>query len=126
LSRYPDELREVLIRKWAYKPSQVDDVVKKLEGISIELQEAFSQFLETDEFPNSPRYFGLSPLDIAKNYTFKPPAVFLMLKWVMDEPMEALDFLVREFRKPLPDSFNPKELHAYTTHLEKTQETSTD
>ena len=92
LTHYPGNLREVFVSKWSYKPLQVDNVIKKIEGIPSELQEVFCHFLEMDEFQTSPRYFGLSPLDIATNYTFKPPAVFLMMNWIRDEQWKRWTF----------------------------------
>ncbi len=113
MMNYPTNLREVLLSRWAYKPLQVDNVIKKLEAMSTDLQMSFSLYLETYELPNSPKYFGLSPVEIANNYTFKPPAIFLMMDWILKEPMQALDFLVEEYRKPLPASFDPRELHEF-------------
>lgn len=124
MNNYPENLREVLLYKWTYKPLQVDGVITKLEAMRTNLQDAFSKYMATDEFPNSPKCFGLSPLDIANNYPFKPPAVFLMMEWILEEPMQALDFLVEEYRKPLPGSFDPKELHGYLVQQATKQETT--
>lgn len=113
MSDFPENLHDMLINKWSYKPSQVDNVVRKLELMNEKVRIAFSKFLDGGEYPDNPNCFGLSPIDISTHYTFKPPAVFLMLDWIMQEPIEAMEFLVEEYHKPLPDSFDSKALSEY-------------
>lgn len=108
-----DELQTILVDRWAYQPAQVGRVVEKLQKMDEDLYLAFAKYLETGTFPDSPAYFGLSPLEINNHYPFKPPAVFLCLDWIKRDPQNALDALVEEYKMPLPIGFNPGLLQKY-------------
>jgi hypothetical protein len=108
-----EQLHGLLIDRWGYEPKQVDGILEKLQKMDDLLQNSFIEYLSSDQFPKSPTFFGLSPLDISTNYPFKPPAVFLCLDWIRRDPKNALDALVDEYKKPLPQSFDPQLLNDF-------------
>jgi hypothetical protein len=105
-----EQLSNELISRWNYAPYLVEDVVNQLFAMDEELQKAFEAYADSDQFPNDPKIFGLSPFDIARAYTFCPPAVFLQLDWIRRSPEEALESLVKDYHKPLPDEFDASAL----------------
>ena len=109
-----ENLKSLLITRWDYKPNQVDDTIRDLKEMDRDLQDALFDYISKGIYLTTPSYFNLTPADISKYYpSFKPPAVFLLMDWIKKEPMAALDALVDEFHKPLPPSFNPRELYQY-------------
>lgn len=108
-----EELKTILVERWAYPAAQVERVVVKLQSMDQELQLAFETYLESGVFPETPCYFGLSPAAIERHYSFKPPAVFMCLDWIRREPQIALEALVEEYKKPLPKGFDSRQLQEY-------------
>lgn len=103
----------MLVENWYYKPAQVDRTAEKISVMDQSLQTSFQGFLDSEVFSDFPSYFGLTPKIIAENYPFKPPAVFLCLDWIRRDPQNALDALVEEYKKPLPDAFDAEQLKEY-------------
>jgi hypothetical protein len=118
-----EEIAKVLVEKWNYEDFMVEDVLKVLFGMNEALQDAFDAYLETFRFPDEPKVFGLSPAVIDKEYTFAPPAVFLLLNWISREPEEALQSLVKENHRPLPDDFDAAQYNEWqrTKSLEESK-----
>lgn len=108
-----DLIKQLLLSKWHYKEKQVDGVINKILLLTPEIQDAFDQYIDSNEYPQHPKIFGLTPAEIAKNYPFKPPAVFLCLDWIKREPQNALDALVEEYKKPLPESFDSEQYRQF-------------
>lgn len=108
-----DDLEQLLIKKWEYEPYNAKKTAEKILKMDTYLLKAFVDYLEKGEYLEDFRLFGLSFEDIGSTYQFKPPAVFLFFDWLIREPVEALDALVDEFKRPLPDSFKHSELKAY-------------
>ncbi len=108
------------LKNWEYKEHQLEGIIKKINKLPVEILEAFSSYLNTGEYPVAPTFFGITPADLATNYPFKPPAVFLCLDWIRREPEAALNALVDEYQKRLPSSFDPNSLREY---LDKQNET---
>lgn len=108
-----DQLKELLFSRWHYKPKQLESTVIKLLNMDPSLVLAFEKYIMSNEFPNLPIYFGLSPREISEYYPFKPPAVFLCLDWIRRDPHNAIEALLDEFKKPLPPTFNEGEFNEY-------------
>lgn len=108
-----DKLIKTMSEKWEYKSAQLERVLMKIRSMDISLQASFKQFLDNGKYPDTPSFFGLTPKVIAQNYPFKPPAVFLCLDWITRDPQNALDALVEEYKKPLPNTFDPELLKKY-------------
>lgn len=115
-----DELARLLTERWQYKPKQALRMVEKMKNMEQALQAAFEGYLQTGQFPEKPVYFGLGAAAIAGSYPFKPPAVFTCLDWIRRDPQAALDALVDEYKKPLPDSFDAKEYNEFIKGIKKT------
>ena len=105
-----EQLSKELQTRWNYEPYLIEGVLEKLFAMDQELQTAFDTYLDTGVFPEDPSYFGLSAPVIHRDYPFEPPAVFMLLDWIRKEPDAALEALVTEYRKPLPDEFDASEL----------------
>lgn len=105
-----EQIISMLRKRWEYEPYLIEDVIKQIYKMDPALQDSFEEYIASEQFPIEPVYFGLTPKVISENYTFAPPAVFLMLDWIRSKPMEGLEFLVNEYRKPLPVEFDRKAL----------------
>jgi len=93
----PENLGEILLTKFDYKESQVDDVIKKLSDMDPRILESFETFLETGEMPAKPVFFGSAPANLAAAYPLKPPAVFLLLDWIRRDRVAAYAALKDEY-----------------------------
>ena len=90
-----EKLRELLVEKYDYRNSQVDSVLDRIEAFAPPVAEAFAQWAETGELIG-PEIEGMTPLDIASRQPkLKPPAVYLILQWLLDEPEAAKQELNR-------------------------------
>lgn len=108
-----ESLQELLIKRWDYSDHSASQTSEKLLNMDPELQIELKNFLKTGDYSDSYQLFGMTFIDIANAYPFKPPAVFLFFDWAKRDPVNALNALVEEYRKPLPKSFNPKAYTAY-------------
>jgi len=114
-----EEYETLLQTQWNYRPSRASDTARKLLGMRQDLLDSFESYLKSGVFPEEPVIFGLTPLEISKHYSFKPPAVFLSLDWIQRDPSSALEALVEEFHKPLPPSFDNTSLHRCLEEMRK-------
>lgn len=105
-----EQLAKELQTRWTYEPYLIEGVLNKLFAMDQELQSAFDTYLDSGVFSDAPNYYGLSASVIHRDYPFEPPAVFMLLDWIRKEPDAALEALVTEYRKPLPDEFNASTL----------------
>lgn len=108
-----EQLIDELQKKWNYESYMVNDAVDKLEKMTLELQSGFEKYLQTNELTDEPKIFGLSPEVIGKNYSFLPPAIFMLLDWIAKDPDEALQAVVDEYHQPLPAEFSASELYEW-------------
>jgi hypothetical protein len=110
MNNNPEQLSLMLQERWKYRQHSADESAKSLLAMNPDLQDAFSKYLETEQFPDKPKYFGLNSVVLSGSYPFHPPAVFMMLDWISKDPESALQMLVEQYRKPLPKEFTPEEL----------------
>lgn len=97
------ELIDILINKWDYKEKQVEGIVERIIKMHPSILSEFVNYLETEQFSDTPVFYGCSPIKLHETYvSFKPPAVFLLLEWISKDPKEAFIALKEEFGK-LPD-----------------------
>lgn len=123
MNRTNETLKVDLQNRWNYEPYLVDDVINKLQNMSPELQSGFDNYFQTNELGDEPKVFGLSPEVIGKNYPFLPPAVYLLLDWISKDPDAALNALVDEYHKPLPEEFSTAEFYEWKqAHQNKSSE----
>jgi len=108
-----ESLQKLLIKRWNYSDYSASQTAEKLLNMDPELQIELKNFLKTDVYSESYQLFGMTFIDIAKAYPFKPPAVFLFFDWAKRDPLNALDAVVEEYHKPLPKSFDPQAMKAY-------------
>lgn len=115
-----EELSLMLQKRWKYKQHSAEESAKSLLEMQPEIQSAFSDYLTTEVFPDQPKYFGLTPIILSRNYHLFPPAIFMLLDWIKKEPEPALQMLVEQYHKPLPEEFSAAELFEWIQeHQEK-------
>ena len=115
-----EELSNLLQKRWEYKQHSADESAKMLLEMNPDIQSAFLDYLKTEVFPDQPKYFGLTPAILSRNYHFLPPAIFMLMDWIKKEPEPALQMLVEQYHKPLPAEFSAAELFEWIqTHQEK-------
>lgn len=90
------ELIQLLIERWKYPSGQASETARKLLNLSDELQQSFTDWLNTGTLPEMPIYAGYTPVSLFQEYILKPPACFLMLDWLRRNPTEAMTALLRE------------------------------
>ncbi len=96
------ELAEWLVAEWDYKEAQVDEIVEKLWVMDPSIFEAFLYWVETGLFLEEPVFSGHTPQSLDAAYHLKPPASFLLLEWIRNDPDEALQALEEEFGQSTP------------------------
>ncbi len=115
-----EELSNLLQTRWEYKQHSADESARMLLEMTPEIQNAFLDYLKTEVFADQPKYFGLTPAILSRNYHFLPPAIFMLLEWIQKEPESALQMLVEQYHKPLPAEFSAAELFEWIqAHQEK-------
>jgi hypothetical protein len=115
-----DQIKQKLKSLWNYPDFTIESELNQLFSMDDELQSSFDLFVQTDEFPEKPKIFGLSPADIHKAYPFRPPAVFTLLDWIRQSPEEAMQMLIKEYNKPLPATLDVTALNEwYKSHNEE-------
>lgn len=95
-----DNLREFLLKKWAYKPSQVDTIIEDILALDPDILAAFESWYKTGELSEMPVVCGHNPKLICESYPLKPPAGFLLLGWLRRDQEEALKALRYEYGIP--------------------------
>jgi len=113
------KLIEILSNRWGYQEHSAEESAKKILEMDPEIAIEFQKYLETGKYSTVYNIFGLTPADIAEVYPFKPPAVYLYLDWVKREPDIALNALIDEYHRPLPDSFNPEAYNKYKQEIKE-------
>jgi hypothetical protein len=91
------KLRDVLLTKFDYQESQVDDVAKKILSMDPKIIRSFEDYLETEIMPSEPVFFGSAPLNLNAAYPLKPPAIFLLLDWIRRDRVAAYAALQDEY-----------------------------
>ena len=113
-----ESLKTLLMKRWDYSDHSASQTAEKLLNMDPELQIELKNFLQTNDYSDNYKLFGMTFTDIANAYPFKPPAVFLFFDWARRDPVNALDALVEEYRKPLPKSFDTQALKAFLSKEE--------
>ena len=83
-----ENLRELLVEKYDYKNSQVDDVVEKIGRFSPKVAAAFENWLNTGEIDKT-EVDGYTITAIIKKKSMKIVAAYLTLDWLEREPETA-------------------------------------
>ena len=96
-----DLVKDKLINELNYKPNQVEDVIKKLGEMDLEIKNAFNTWVETGELNESLQVQSLSVELLISKYNLKIPAAFLMLDWLKKDPDMALDTLHRGLKRAI-------------------------
>ncbi len=99
------DLRDILIRDYQYKDSQVDHIVEQLLEMDPIILASFEEFLDHRVMPDAPVFYGAAPSNLAAVYPQKPPAIFLLLDWIRRDRQAAYAALQDEYHRlpePLP------------------------
>lgn len=80
-----EQLRELLVEKYDYKNSQVDDVVDKIMRFSPNVAAAFNKWLDTGEIDDT-LVEGYTVKSIIEKKQMKVVSAYITLDWLGREP----------------------------------------
>lgn len=93
------DLPALLTSKFNYQADEAAEVAANLSNMPREWLGRFSEYLKTGDLPTDPEIRGVNVDLLSKSWGMLPPAAFLTMAWIEENPEEALRVLHTQYDK---------------------------